>query len=484
MATLGKNIAKGLRLARTPLGVGKGGSLTEAKGFKEMVEGISDPLRQATTALLLENYREYRSTLDEATSTLQIGSYDKWAFPLLTYLAENMIAQDIVSVQPMDGPQGNVFYMNFTTGQTKGRTPKGSKILDARTGKADRYLDSAARIEGEALVSGGASGLDGQALSYLPVTPGTVSLLVDLGQGYTVVDDANGQLINAASNVVGTINYATGVFSGSADSTSPGTGLIPTSNTVIEASYSYHSELNDTAQQVDFEVQASPIRAQERKFRTQWTQEAALSLKALFEEDAEGLVTNAITSILKWEVDREILEDIRTRASAGTVVWSGVAPANVSYPEHKLTFIDAMHSASNYIHRATNMARANWAVSGISGSNVIETLPNFDPSSNAVEVEGVVEVGNLGKIKVFVDPHYPVNEVTLGFKGTNDMVRTGYIYAPWVLLYTTPTTQLDDFVNRKGMATLYGKKMVNAKLYSRLSIVSPAVSFGDTDMGS
>ena len=476
LAKLGKNISRGFSLARTPLGVGKGGSLNEAKGFKELVEGITDPLRQATTALMLENYREYRASLDEATSTLQIGSYDKWAFPLLTYIAENNIAQDLVSVQPMDGPTGNVFYMNFVTGQAKGNVPKGAKILDARTAKTDRYLDSAARVDGEILVSAGSSpgqGLDNQSLTYLPITPGSVTLIVDpSGAAIELTDDSNGSIVTSAGSTVGAIDYTTGTIASSSGV------LTAVSGTAVEVSYDYHSELNDTAQQVDFEIQSAPIIAKERKLRARWTQEAALSLKALFEEDAESVITNAITSTIKWEIDREILEDLRVRASAGSVTWSGTAPTNVSYPEHKLTFIDAAQTASNYIHRSTNLARANWAVSGTSGSNIIETLPNFDPASNVIEVEGVVEVGKLGVVKIFVDPHYPVNEVTFGYKGAQDLVRTGYIFAPWILLYTTPTTQLDDFVNRKGLASLYGKKSVNSKFYSRLVITNPAVSFG------
>ncbi len=473
LASLGKSIARGVRLARTPMGVGRGGSLVEAKGFKELVEDIADPIKQATTALMLENYREYRGTLDEATSTLQIGSYDKWAFPLLTYIAENNIAQDLVSVQPMEGPTGNVFYMNFVTGQAKGSTPKGAKILDARTAKSDRYTDSAPRVDGEILVSAGASGLDAQSLTYLPVTPGSVTFVIDpSGSAVELSDNGNGAIITSASAVVGAIDYSTGTISGS-------TGVLAaTAGTAIEIGYDYHSELNDTAQMVDFEIQSAPIVAKERKLRARWTQEAALTLKALFDEDAESVITNAITSTIKWEIDREILEDLRLRASAGTVTWSGNAPTNVSYVEHKLTFNDAVMAASNYIHRSTNLARANWAVSGTSGSNVIETLPNFDPASNVVEVEGVVEVGKLGHIRIFVDPHFPVNEVTLGYKGTNDLVRTGYIFAPWVLLYTTPLVQMDDFLSRKGLASIYGKKSVNSKFYSRIVITNPAITFG------
>jgi len=61
-------------------------------------------------------------------STLQVGNFDKFAFPILTIVSENLVAQDLVSVQPLDGPSGLVFYMNFTTGQQKGNTARGAKV--------------------------------------------------------------------------------------------------------------------------------------------------------------------------------------------------------------------------------------------------------------------------------------------------------------------------------------------------------------------
>lgn len=476
LSDLTENMARGVRLAKTPLGVGSKGSLLEAKGYKELVEGIGCDMKRATTALLLDNYRKYRARLgrlDEASTTLQIGSYDKWAFPLLTLVSENLVAQDLVSLQPMEGPNGNIFYMNFVTGQSKGNTPRGSKVWDARTAHADRNTDSSDRINEEPGTLTLAGGLDGTSVDYIPVVPGSLEIIVDpSGTADLVTDDGNGQLVDSGANVVGNINYNNGTFSNSADGDV--TMLQATDATV---SYNYNPEVNDTAQQIDFEIQSSPIVARQRKLRARWTAEAALSLDALFEEDADDMVSTAITNTLQWEIDREIMEDLRQKASAGVVTWSGNAPANVSYPEHKLTMVDALMTGSNFIHRATNTARANWVVTGTSGSTVIETLPQFEPGSNSTEMEGVCEVGKLNNIKVFTDPHFPVNEVVMGYKG-NDLVRTGYVFAPWILLYTTPNIELDDFMTRKGFASYYGKRMVNSKMYSKLVITNPETSFG------
>jgi hypothetical protein len=52
----------------------------------------------------------------------------------------------------------------------------------------------------------------------------------------------------------------------------------------------------------------------------------------------------------------------------------------------------------------------------------------------------------------------------MGFKGMN-FLEAGYVYAPYIPLYTTPTIVLDDFIGRKGLATQYGKKALNPLFY-------------------
>jgi hypothetical protein len=474
---LAKLFEKGARLAETPMGITESQSLTEATGWKEMLEGIEDESRKPFVALMLENYKEYRQGLDETTTTLQVGNYDKFAFPMLSIVAENLIAQELVSVQPLEGPSGLIFYMNFTTGQAKGAVPKGATIWDAKTGHVDRYQDSNDRVENEAVGTTDASGDMTANLSYTPVQAGTVAIVMD---SVTVTDDGAGVL--AGTNVTGTINYFTGAISINGD-----TGAHAGFGTVaVIATYNYSIELNPNAQQLDFEVVSSPIYAQERKLRGRWSTEAAQALEALHKINAENVVSTAIANQLQWEIDREIIEDLRRQAGAGLVIWDATIPSNahISFTEHKLSFFDAITTASNFIYRATNRVKANWILCGIQAANILETLPMFSSSSeNKAEVDGVSQLGKLGRYKVYVDPHYPINEALMGYKG-NDFVRTGYIFAPWILLYSTPLVVLDDFVARKGFSSQYGKKVVNSKFYAKIRIDNYKANFGGSGIGA
>ena len=468
---LASGISRGAQLAETSIGIKANQSLLEAKGWKEIVSDIKDDQKRATTAMLLENYKNWRNSLDEATSTIQVGTFDKFAFPILTIVSENLVAQDLVSLQPLEGPSGQVFYMNFTTGQGKGADARGSKVWDARTGHVDRSSDSDSYISGEALGTV-ASGDLSATLSYSPVLPGTVS--IEDADGNTYTDDGNSVITNSAGATVGVVNYNTGALT--LGSSGGYTDL--SANGSAQATYSYNAELNPDAQQMDFEIVSALVQTKERKLRGRWSMEAAAALEALHKVNAENTISNAIANNLQWEKDREVIEDLRRIATGGLVSWSATPPTNVSYTEHKLTFVDAVVSASNMIQRSTNRVKANWLLMGIQPSGVVETLPMFDGSSvEKAEIEGVSELGKLGRVKCFTDPHYRSDEALVGYKG-KDWARTGYILAEWLPLITTPPTTLDDFLTRKGFATVYGKKVVNSRMYATIQCSGFSASFG------
>lgn len=472
---IARMIKRGLQLAEAPMQITSKQPLVEAKGWKEMVEGISRPETKALVANMLENYRVERSMMDESTSSLTVGNFDKYAFPLISIVAENMIAQDLVAVQPLEGPSGNVFFLNIVTGQDKGNVPRGSKVWDARTGKSDRNSDSDDFVPSESIGAISGTTLTGANLSYTPVIPGTVQIEGDDGT-VALQDDANGNLVIPGTvTTKGTVDYTTGAIEVSAISA---TTLTDTENLTV--SYHYNTELNGEAQQLDIEIQHAPVYCKERKMRIRWSTEAAQILDALHSVNAESLLSTAVTNNINWEIDREIIEDLRRCASAGVVNWSANIPtgSTIGYSEHKLTFVDAMVTASGYISRATNRVRANWMVAGMNGSNVIETLPQFEPTdADLTEIEGVCYLGNLGRVKVYSDPHFPINECLMGYKG-KDFTRAGYIYAPWLLLFSTPTITLDDFINRKGMASSYAKKVINSRYYAKVKLSNLTNEFG------
>ena len=69
------------------------------------------------------------------------------------------------------------------------------------------------------------------------------------------------------------------------------------------------------------------------------------------------------------------------------------------------------------------------------------------------------------KFDVIVDPYFPRAVILVGRRGSS-FLESGYVYAPYVPLQTTPTIfGPEDFVPRKGVMTRYAKKMVRPDMY-------------------
>ena len=135
------------------------------------------------TALLFENESQWLQNLTEETRTANVGSFTKFIFPVLRRVFPNLIANEIVSVQPMTAPVGAVFYLDYIYGTTKGQTNQG--------GVFPRDFDkdySSEFINGEPLATGDGvnfGGVGGNALTstfgFNPVRP------LDTSRGFSVV---------------------------------------------------------------------------------------------------------------------------------------------------------------------------------------------------------------------------------------------------------------------------------------------------------
>ena len=84
-----------------------------------LLEGLDD-YSQNTMAVLLEN--QAKQLLKEAASSMAGGDVEGFAavaFPIVRRVFGGLIANDLVSVQPMSLPSGLIFFLDFTFGGTE-----------------------------------------------------------------------------------------------------------------------------------------------------------------------------------------------------------------------------------------------------------------------------------------------------------------------------------------------------------------------------
>lgn len=455
-----------------------GDRLSESRLWKPFVEDIDNDFQRRATAIVLENTRRFMNGLDETTKAISIGDFQKYAFPLVRAIFPELVANQLVSVQPMMGPVSQVFYLDFVYGSTKGSVTKGQKVFDSLGLGPNNPYYSSSLVDQETIGTGSGSTTQFTPnLSYTPIRGGSVSISDGVS---TVNDDGNGNLVGDGT---GTIDYVSGAL----DVTF---AVAPSNAAVIAATYEYDMEGNSNIPEVDLILTSSPVIARPRKMKARWSLESAFNLRALHGLEAEVELTSAVGANVRFEVDREIILDLTNAVPSQNLApaWSkskifkdsdsyssatGSADT-VGYTEHLLSLVNQFVVAGNKIFGSTGRATGQWIVIGLSVADVVETLPGFVPTPGMPNgmTKGVYMAGTLnGRWAIYKDPFYPSNQWLMGYKGST-FLEAGYVYAPYIPLYTTPMIVLDDFIGRKGLATQYGKKMVNPRFYSKGLVVA------------
>ena len=250
----------------------------------------------------------------------------------------------------------------------------------------------------------------------------------------------------------------------------------------------FELEANANIPEIDIKVDSTAIVAQTKKLKAKWSPELGQDLNAYHNLDAEVELTSILSEQVALEIDREILADLVNGATAATYYWSrspglfvnretgaelGATSAAPDFTgtvsEWYETLIETINDVSAQIHRKTLRGGANFVVCSPEVANILEFTSGFraNVTADADRGEiGAVNVGSLSrKFDVMVDPYFPRNVILVGRKG-NSFLESGYVYAPYVPLQTTPTIfGVEDFVPRKGVMTRYAKKMVRPDMY-------------------
>jgi len=425
--------------------------------YGDILEGIDNDYVRSVTAILLENETTWLESMDEATRLVNVGSFDKYVYPLVRRTYPSLIVNDIVSVQPMTGPQGLIFYLKFKYGSNKGAITSGSEYLGNNVSNFDETYSSST-IKNESYGTGdGATTVFGHTASYLPVLAGTVTVTAGAVVG---TDDGAGN-ITGAGIAAGTINYTTGVMSVTYS-------VAPANLLAITTTYRYNNEANAQVPEIDMDISKLAVTANTRKLRSKWSPEAAQDLKNLHGLDAEVELVTILSQEIALETNHEVIMDLYNNSNS-SATWVSTPGAGISYREYKDTFIDTLVSLSNTIYSKTLRGEANFVVCSTEVSTVIETLPGFVPAASN-PVRGIGFIGTLNsRWNIFKDPFMPANKSVVGYKGES-FLDTGYVYSPYVPLMATPTIQnADDFINRKGLMSRYAKAVINDRFYGVLT---------------
>ena len=559
-----------------------------------LLEGIGDDRKKGAMARLLENQAKELLRESSTMSGGDVEGFAAVAFPIVRRVFAGLIANDLVSVQPMSLPSGLIFFLDFTTSTDGAGLPRlgygpgeqslyGGEVVGSQlTGGVDlsgpfsgsesgpyalnngyasptgsTALAPADGKLGWVLIASGVAGaVGGEGASPLSVAnqatlDGLTRYDPDLsgssvavwettgstGLGQLDVQDLIGISVDSIAttpglNGVNLVRRLTTVASGSAtqDPSSASykftmvfagvsgsvplddgftTGLLGsvTGSANLTVSFPIDDDFvaggalgsvigdpvwglenNPRIPEIDIKVDSVAVTAMTKKLKAKWTPELGQDLNAYHNLDAEVELTSILSEQIALEIDREILVDLIQGASAGTYYWSrapglfvnrvtgqeiGASSAAPDFTgtvsEWYETLAETINDISAQIHRKTLRGGANFVVCGPEVANILEFTAGFRASVTADDEKGSigsVKVGSLSKkFDVIVDPYFPRSIVLVGRRG-GSFLESGYVYAPYVPLQTTPTIfGPEDFVPRKGVMTRYAKKMVRPDMY-------------------
>lgn len=468
--------------------------LNEAKEIEKtwsstgLLEGIEDRFTRSTTAVLLENQRLINEV---STGTDDVAQFKRISIPLVRRIYPQLIANKIVSVQPLLGPTGLVYYLRFRYSSNKGSIrgadnnagypgDDANSLMQLASGDANLSIFYSSQfVENE--TSSTDDGVDTTSvfspLEHTPVLAGTMTgtiydgatavqtFVVDESSSFTFTDIG----IPASKVTAGSLNVTTGEMTFTWNNA-------PGENHCV-VSYEYNMECNQDLPEINLVVESEEIAAKTRKLKAVWSYEAQQDLRSQHNLDAEAELTAVLAQEINLEIDREVLTDLRN--NAGTVSsWDFNTALGDTIKEKYESLYVKIVEVSAVIHRKTLRGGANWLVTSPEVASIFETATaGFAPAPSETFTSslGIQYVGTVNnRWRLYKDPLFPSGQILMGYKGDSYM-DSGYFYCPYVPLTQTPVVlDPESFCPRKGILTRYGKKLLRegAKFYARLSIAN------------
>lgn len=490
-------------------------SLVENWGW--LTEGIDNYEEKLNTSIVLQNSYEtmvqegqinegwLESLLNEDESLneapMRAGAVGdnvipKVLFPVIRRVMPGLIANELVSVQPITARTGVIYNIayQFTdskgnilagdeysgTGQTSKQGPGFATFYSSE--KIGPFTGTVAANASNTTITTGAKiknflGTDAAQFSVKRIEVYNSTT----GQGFKTVVDAVKNTIDFAvpgSNVGYDLDSGDIVLLDAAEAESP---WVAGDSVVVYLVYD--QEGSSKIPEMEFSIGSQTVETTQRKLKVRWTKEAEQDMKAYHKIDVESELVKVASMEMNYEIDRELLTFI-----------SDITPSELSFM-HKWnddTANTGNNTQGNYLDRHRALAQkiylcaakiaqynrqgpASWMVLSPQLGAVISMLPNFKG-----EISGgtfnVFNAGALGNgMKVYVDPNRngdASGEIQLGYKSNNTTYGAGVVYSPYTNWMSNTVTHPDNFNSIRGFFSRYAITEVERGkyFYGKLSI--------------
>ena len=404
--------------------------------------------QKETIAKVLNNTSEYiKFRMNEAfsnsvgTQRADMGNFKKFTLDVTTVVLPNLIANDLVIVQPMPSFTGSIQYYKFVAGSNKGGIKQGDEFNSpfALAPMTDERMNYTSQAVVDVIT------IDGEGKAFLAWTPIAIGedgkpLVLDLvgadsGASIELVDAATGEVAVTGATGVARVKYLYDQV------------VIPQNDLPI----------------YNVKVERIALEAKPRRIAIYYSQMAAFQAQQENNIDLGKLLQTQAVGELSYEIDTEVVKLLAESAPLdATLHFNKACPTGVSKAEHYEGFSEILEKASQIIYDRTGKHAANYM---ICASNVKTMLPLMRgwKEANRGKIAGPYFAGTLNGLKVFVSPAIKPGKFVCGFNG-DDLATSAAVYAPYMAIVPTALLQFADGGNSQGFSTLYDLKLLNPAL--------------------
>lgn len=425
---------------------------------------------------VLDSGLRSRARLFEATTEDNIAFLGV-QLPVIAALLPSLVLNDIAVVQALDRRIGGIFYLDVKNASAKGLVAQNDTMISSTTGHTTsesgrRY--GMAMVDRELIATG-----DSNVTGTVAYNPGLIQLdqltLVDLAG--TVVATSSSTGVITGDSVTGTITGA-GVY----DITISGLGSV---NTYITYFYQYDLPVDsdgnrDGVPQVDIAVRQETVTAIDFPLRSVYSLGASLDLQKAHGINLESEITKYLGGEIKFTIDQYGLGLVDAAAAGpdsaeAPTDWDGQVQSGQEWLWKKHEIMDRFEQASNNIFKKTLRAVGTFIHCGNNVARVIKQLPDFKPVSAGKTVPtGPIKIGELGGRVIIQNPFKDEDKYTMGYRG-DQYLMAGFVYAPYIPLFATPTLITSDLMAQKGFLSAAGFKVINPGMFNEGQITNLGV---------
>lgn len=248
----------------------------------------------------------------------------------------NLIAFDLVIVQPMSSISGFINYIQYTAGSNKGATKQGDVLNDPfRLGKVDTNYTSERVVETFTVTE-----VAGQTEFTVAWTPISARKVDGVFADVKVTVDGVAQTVSAVDSKTGKVTVSAAVAK----------------DKVVKVAYVYDNVVipqNDLPI-VNAQMKSLPLVAKARRVAIYYSQIAAYQAKTDYGFDLGDQLAEKAVGQLEYEIDTEVTQLLIDNANSDNdLVWSKTLPIGVSKAEHYEGFTEILEIARQKIYDRT-----------------------------------------------------------------------------------------------------------------------------------